>query len=112
MADKARLSDAYIEAIELPKTGRVELRDAHLAGLILRITPAGAATWSVRASLKDGRQTRASLGTCPTMSMRDERKLGLKMLANIQSGADPFGEKRHARNARYLKLAGTTTVEQ
>ena len=59
---KRELTDVYLESLMSPETGRIELGDARVSGLVLRMTPSGAATWSIRARTKDGKQTRRS---CP-----------------------------------------------
>ena len=59
------LDDAWSRTLKPPAEGRLEVRDSRVAGLVLRMTAAGAATWSIRARTKDGKQTRPKLGACP-----------------------------------------------
>ncbi len=49
------LNDAWLRALKPPEQGRLEVWDTRVVGLVLRLTPTGAATWSVRARTRDGR---------------------------------------------------------
>lgn len=105
------LTDAYLQSLPLPEPGRrVELRDSRVPGLVLRMTSAGTATWSVRTRTKDGKQTRPKLGTWPALSIAAARRAALKSLGMIETGADPVREKREARAARKVKIAAGVTV--
>jgi integrase len=110
---RQELSDAYLRGVKPPAAGRLELRDAKVPGLVLRMTPAGTATWSLRTRTNDGKQTRPALGTWPAMSISAARKVALAALAGIQSGSDPVGAKREARVERKKKIAaGVTVIER
>lgn len=105
------LTDAYLQSLALPEEGRrLELRDRRVPGLVLRMTSAGTATWSVRTRTKAGKQTRPKLGTWPALSIAAARRAALKALGSIETGADPVGEKREARAARKVKIAAGVTV--
>lgn len=105
------LTDAYLQSLPLPEPGRrVELRDNRVPGLVLRMTSAGTATWSVRTRTKDGKQTRPKLGTWPALSIAAARRAALKALGTIETGADPVREKREARAARKVTIAAGVTV--
>ena len=60
---KREINDAWLRTLEPPAAGRLEVRDARVPGLVLRMTPGGAASWSVRARTRDGKQTRPRLGS-------------------------------------------------
>ena len=71
---RTRLSSQTVEALRPPEAGRrLEVADTGCAGLRLRVSPAGAKTWSVvyrvRGAAPDGRSRgnprRASLGAYP-----------------------------------------------
>jgi len=105
------LTDAYLQSLPLPEEGRrLELRDTRVPGLVLRMTSAGTATWSVRTRTRDGKQTRPKLGTWPALSIAAARRAALKALGSIETGADPVGERREARAARKVKVAAGVTV--
>jgi integrase len=81
-------------------------------GLVLRMTPTGAATWSVRTRTADGKQTRPKLGTWPAMGIAEARKEALAALSAVQRGADPVREKRKARETRKAQASEPTVAER
>jgi hypothetical protein len=46
---KRDINDAWLRGLKPPETGRLEIWDTREAGLVLRLTPSGATSWSVRA---------------------------------------------------------------
>lgn len=111
MPVKRDLSDAFLRTLQPPKEGRLELRDERAAGLMLRVTPNGVMTWSLRTRTKDGKQTRPTLGTWPAMSIGEARKAAKIKLGQIEQGADPVEEKRELRKARRVAVVAGVTVE-
>lgn len=109
---KRDLNDAWLRTVKPPADGRLEMRDSRVAGLVLRMTAAGAATWSVRTRTKDGKQTRPKLGAYPAMGIADARRAAKAALAGIQAGGDPIEDKRQARDARRNRLAEATVAER
>ena len=107
------LNDNWIKALQPPETGRIEVADLREAGLVFRLGSDGAATWSLRARLPDGRFTRVRLGTYPTLKIKEARKLATEKRAAIQSGGDPVAEKREKVKARQQakQAAATEPVE-
>jgi hypothetical protein len=93
-------------------TGRLELRDTRVVGLVLRMTPSGTATWSLRTRTRDGRQTRPTLGSWPAMGIAEARRAALATLCSVQAGADPVAAKRAARAQRETRLAPGTVAER
>jgi integrase len=91
------LTDAFLRGLRNPGANRLEVWDARVPGLVLRMTPAGAASWSVRARTTDGKRTRPTLGTWPVIGIAEARKRARAVLADVQRGADPVSEKRAAR---------------
>jgi integrase len=106
------LTDVFLRNLKPPQRGRSEIRDSKVRGLVLRMTPTGAATWSVRALLRDGRHTRVNLGTYPALSLAEARKVALAALARIHQGSDLVAEKRTARAARKAALAEASVAER
>lgn len=109
---RRELTDAYLRTVKPPETGRLELRDNRVSGLVLRITSGGVASWSVRARTKEGKQTRPRLGTWPQMGISKARIEALQKLAAIQAGADPIADKRAAREARKARAAEPTVAQR
>jgi integrase len=106
------LSDAFLRALKPPAAGRLELRDTKVKGLVLRVSPAGVATWSVRTRTAEGKQTRPALGTWPALGISDARKAALSLLAAVHRGADPVAEKREKRAAREAREREPTVAER
>ncbi|GGC68903.1 integrase [Siccirubricoccus deserti] len=97
---KRDLNDAWLRGLRPPEKGRLEVWDTRVGGLMLRLTPTGAATWSVRARTHDGKRTRPTLGTWPGLGIAEARKRAPAHLAAIHSGADPVAQKRAIRARR------------
>jgi integrase len=71
--------------------------DARARGLALRITPAGAKSWSLRYRLPTGERKRISLGAYPAMSLSKARDTVALKLASVVEGKDPAADKKSAR---------------
>lgn len=106
------ISDAFLRTVEPPQQGRIELRDARVPGLVLRITKNGIATWSVRLRTKDGKHTRPKLGTWPTLGVAEARRQAKTAIGAIVSGADPVAQKREARAARKARAAEASVAQR
>ncbi|MDR3534237.1 MAG: integrase arm-type DNA-binding domain-containing protein [Rhodopila sp.] len=106
------LTDAYLRTIKRPEAGRLELRDNQVVGLVLRMTPAGVASWSLRSRTRDGKQTRPTLGTWPSMSIKEARRAARSALVSVQGGGDPVGEKQAARAARKAQEAEASVSDR
>jgi hypothetical protein len=103
------ITDAWLRGLKPPETGRLEIWDTREAGLVLRLTHLGVSSWSVRARTHEGKRTRPTLGTWPTLGIANARKLARVELAKIQGGADPVASKKADRAARTAR-AGLPTV--
>ena len=93
-------TDAALLALPRPASGRIEVRDSHVVGLVLRIMPSGKGSWSVRTRTADGKQTRPKLGAWPNMGIAAARKAARKVLGAVAAGGDPVAERREKRAAR------------
>jgi integrase len=87
-----------------------------LRGLILRLTAKGAVSWSVRGRIRDGahvgKQTRASLGTWPKVTLKAARVQARRLLGQIADGADPTAKRRAAEAARLARLNAPTVADR
>ena len=106
------INDAWLRALESPAEGRLEVWDTRVRGLVLRLTPKGAATWSVRTRTREGKRTRPKLGTWPAMGIAVARKEALAALASIEAGGDPVAAKRRDRAAREARAAAPTVADR
>jgi hypothetical protein len=106
------LSDAFLRALKPPETGRLEIWDRRVSGLVFRITPSGAASWCIRARTPDGKAVRPKLGAWPALGIAAARKAALDTLAAVHRGADPAREKKAKREARKRTAAEATVAER
>jgi integrase len=109
---KRDLNDAWLRGLKPPQAGRLEVWDTRVVGLVLRLTPSGAASWSVRARTRDGKRTRPSLGAWPALGIAQARKRAQAELAAIHGGADPVAQKRTARAERAERDAEPTVADR
>jgi len=106
------INDAWLRAQRPPATGRLEVWDTKVTGLVLRIAASGAASWSVRLRTKDGKRTRPTLGTWPAVGIAAARRRALGLIAAIHGGADPVAQKRAVRTERAARAAEPTVAER
>jgi integrase len=96
---KISLTDAAIKSAPLPATGRVEIADQRCAGLSLRVTAAGAKSFSFR--FRDpvsAKVTRATIGTYPDVSLAAARQAADDMRKGVRrDGVNPVEQKRKNR---------------
>jgi len=96
MATKKKLTAASVERINPPRDGRVEVWDAIVPGLMLRVSKSGSKSWSVvyRVAGSHRRVRRMTLGKMPIIDLsraRDAARTALEVAAN---GDDPANKKR------------------
>jgi integrase len=74
---------------------RLEIRDAKVRNLILRVTPAGVKTWSVQFRVKGRSGTqRRTLGTYPAIGVAAARLHALDVVKKVAEGRDPVAEAK------------------
>lgn len=111
------LTDLTIRQTKIPTEDRTELRDSKVSGLVLRITPNGARTWSVFYRNAAGKNRRFTLGDyrpegsiAKGLTLGEARKRAKTVLREVGDGRDPQQEKVDARRAVVTasRLAGPT----
>jgi integrase len=92
-----------------PGTARIEHRDGHTRGLVLRVTPRGVKSWAVVYRRRsDGRKRRYTIGNYPAVTLTEARDRAQQVLAAIARGDDPAGESQTRRTAiTFARLAET-----
>lgn len=81
-----------------PKGLQVDYPVAGAAGLSLRVTADGRKTWTLRyRRAADGKQRRFTLGTYPSLPLKDARHRARQVLNAVAVGKDPAGEKQDRR---------------
>jgi integrase len=73
-------------------SGRAELRDAVVKGLVLRVTSGGARSWSVQ-SVLHGQKVRLTLGQYPALGLAEARRMAQQALRDLALGGDPRAEQ-------------------
>ena len=100
---KSRLQDQTIKSAKAPASGKTEIKDAIVPGLMLRVTPRGAKSFclvfkvpgehpcgpSKTGMPRKGRQHRMTLGTYPMLSLADAREQARLLLEQVDQGIDP-----------------------
>lgn len=105
--ERRHAGDAPATRIRRPESDRIELRDARVRVLVLRLTAAGIASSSVCTGTRDGRQTRPTLGMWPAVVAADARKLAQAAISAMQAGGDSVTASQRDRAAR-VEHAGPT----
>ena len=95
---KKRLTERYVQTLQPPAEGRLEVGDDVVAGLWFRVTSKGMKSWSIR-SRRDGQAVRFTLGAYPELSLAMARQRALQQIAKIKDGHDPVTERRRKRHA-------------
>lgn len=106
-------TDDVVASLPTPRSGRREIGDARLRGLVLRTTECGAKSWSVIYKVPGergmsisgrplkGRQHRITLGPFPLWNVAKAREEAAKVLARVEHGVDPREERREEAALRY-----------
>lgn len=92
------LTDKAVQAAKAAPGQRLELWDAKVSGLCLRVTDKGAKTWVVRYRTLDGRQPRFTLGPAGSakgdLSLTEARDRASQARRTAREGGDPAAAKR------------------
>jgi len=94
-----------------PTDRRTEYFDAAQPGLALRVTPAGAKSWTVLYRHR-GRLRRLTLGTPNELSLADARERARDALRDVRDGADPATEKQDGRTAETIGELADLYIER
>src|SRR5215470_4543877 len=105
------LTDVMLAGLKPPATGRIELKDSQVRGLMLRVTAHDKRTWSVRGRLPNGKRIRPTIGAYPGISIREARRRALRLLGDIAAGIDPTAAEQVAAQARTAPRAAARFAE-
>lgn len=95
---RKRLTDAMIDRVGVPQSGRVEIPDSAIAGLFLRVTSNGAKSFVVRARVKGRPQpVRVTIGDARGVRLAEARQRASEILREMRAGADPRETLRQAK---------------
>ncbi len=118
MANKRTFNKKMLDSLKPPKSGRLEVGDAIVPGLVVRITPRGVKSFSFAykvpgeggvsptGRLLTGQQHRVTLGRYPALDFPAARDRARELLQVVSEGRDPRPEIREQNLIRH-----TNTVE-
>ncbi|MCJ2091973.1 integrase family protein [Methylobacterium sp. J-072] len=99
------LTAAYLRALQLPATGRLEIWDSKTEGLCLRVTSKGSVTWSFRYRPRNGAAyERITLGPLKALSLADARERAARHRVTVLDGGNPQKDRRDGREAAKTAL--------
>jgi integrase len=116
---KKHLTEAMVEKLRPPQSGRVEILDALLPGLQLRVTDRGVKSWALLYRVagaggvgsnglgRRGTLKRATLGHFPLLGLKAARDKARAALALADSGRDPVFAREDELVARQKAAANT-----
>lgn len=93
---KFQFTKLGIQKLSFPIKGLVVYRDIKEKGLSLYLTPQGAATFFIRKRI-NGRDERIILGSFPTITVENARKLALKAKGDVAQGINPNSKRQRMR---------------
>ena len=97
------LTAAKLQNLNLSSGTPLELWDARVPGLCLRVLASGRATWTVRYRPHSGDgYKRLTLGRYPAVGLADARQRAERCRVQISDGKDPQAERKEKRNASTL----------
>lgn len=84
------LTDRSVASAKCTDSERSDFPDHIVTGLVLRVTPTGAKSWSLRYRRKsDAKRQRVTIGGYPAFSLADARDRARELLAQVARGEDP-----------------------
>ena len=108
---KLALTDRAIKKLVAPPGGRLEVLDAKMPGLALRVTPSGHKAWTV--VWHQGRQTRRyAFGAYPAVTLVTAREKARQVLASVAQGDDPVTARIEQRCAPTVAVLAADYVER
>ena len=110
MAPKINFTQAAIDRLTAPATGRSYYRDAKTAGLVLCVWDTGVKSFELYKRI-GGRPTRLKIGRFPEVTVEQARKEVAKMTGTIAEGKDPGEARRKARGETTLGELFTMYLE-
>jgi integrase len=95
-----KLNDKVVRALQAPAKGNRVTYDSEVLGFGARITAAGAVAFVLNYRVKTtGVERRYTIGSYPDWSVAAAREKAKELKRHVDSGGDPIGEHRTARDA-------------
>jgi integrase len=105
------LSVRFVASLRAPAVGRIEVFDAVVPGLSVRITDRGVKSWSCRYR-HHGRTRRVTLGRVSAVGLSEARDRARDLLHEARDGADPATMKRERRAAPTVAAVAADYLER
>jgi integrase len=86
--------------------------DSALPGFGVRVFPSGAKSFVVWYRTDSGRKRLHTLGKYGTLTLQQGRDLARRTLMQAKTGADPLGERQHARHGETVRDLAETYLER
>ena len=93
------LTEASVQRIKAPDSGRREHFDSIVPGFALRVTGTGHKSW-VMYYRRDGRNRRYTIGTYPAIELKEAREIARSVHLQARQGGDPAADKKTAEAQR------------
>jgi integrase len=107
-----KLTQAAVDKLKPPVTGRVEYWDSQLPGFGLRVSDTGRKTWQALYRV-DGKMVREKLGTVAQIqSVADARERARQSMTKARSGAHPVEERRRKQEEDRCQAEAETARKQ
>ena len=101
-----RLTDRTIKSAKVPTSGRIELRDAAVPGLHLRISASGSKVWGLYYYV-EGHKRRHTIGDLDTYTLAQAREDAIIKRRMVAEGIDINEVKRAKKRAESTAYADT-----
>ncbi len=110
---KIKLTNRYLESLEPPESGRLEVSDTERKGLRFRLSANGKAVWMFEKRVKGGAKRKHTLGHWPKpVGLSDARKLALEIEAEAAQGIDRIEIAAEKRREQRRTQSSQLTVSQ
>jgi Arm DNA-binding domain len=120
---KKALTAESVRRLNAPSSGRLEIGDLAVPGLVLRVTERGVKSWAVlyrvlgeggvtaSGLLRKGRQKRLTLGRYPIIDLAVAREKARAAIRLATEGRDPATELRTEISARHVRTIDWAIAE-
>jgi integrase len=99
VAEKRRLTDAFVKRVPAPNTGYTVSHDSEARGFAVRVTARGARAFILNYYTRGGRDRCYTIGQFPDWSTTAARSKARELRRKIDAGGDPLAEIEAERSA-------------
>ena len=106
-----KITQAKINSLKPPETGRIEICDSERVGLRFRLTPTGSATWLYQKQIKGGVRRGFTLGSHPAMTLSAARSAALQIQVEAEQGLDRILLEARSKEVAQAEALSARSVE-